>query len=109
MISIFNITNDPQETKKPAPGTAAGVKLLFKHEKPVNHERPISPTLFKTLSEADPETKVLYRHTNFRRMPLTARQEKWLEDRENDRVKMSVEFGKFASCFVLTCTDHIYP
>ena len=66
---------------------------MFKHDKPTNRERPISPTLFKTLSEADPETKVLYRHTNFRRMPLTARQEKWLEDRESERVKMSMEFG----------------
>ena len=75
-------------------GGGAVVKLLFKHEKPINYDRPKSGTLFREMAEADSEFKVMYRHTNFRRMPLTARQEKWLEDQEAQRVKLSYEVAK---------------
>ena len=78
--------------KKGASGPV--VKVMFKHEKPENHDRPVSGALFRSMAEADPEFKVMYRHTNFRRMPLTARQEKWLEDRESERVKISYEMAK---------------
>jgi hypothetical protein len=80
----------PDNKKVPA-GT---VKVFFKHDKPENRERPISATLFRSLADADPELKVLYRHTNFRRMPLTMRQEKWLEDRHAQRMRTSMDYAK---------------
>jgi hypothetical protein len=75
-------------------GAGPVVKIMFKHDKPENHDRPLSSALFRSMAESDPEFKVMYRHTNFRRMPLTARQEKWLEDREAERVKISYEVAK---------------
>lgn len=36
----------------------------------------------------------MYRHSNYRRMPLTAQQEHWLEERENERVKKSEALAK---------------
>ena len=95
-------TSGVGDKPKPKPKSAGAnkkgggpvVKLLFKHEKPVNYDRPKSGTLFREMAEADSEFKVMYRHTNFRRMPLTARQEKWLEDQEAQRVKISYEVAK---------------
>lgn len=79
--------------KKKAAG-GAGAKpgeALFKHEKPVIRERPVSAKQFRIVATADPEFKVHYRHTNFRRMPLTEAQEIWLEEKETARGKLSVE------------------
>jgi hypothetical protein len=36
----------------------------------------------------------MYRHSNYRRMPLTAQQEHWLEEREAERVKKSEAAAK---------------
>lgn len=73
-------------------GTAGKpVNAQFKHERPIVRERPQSAKLFRSVATADPELKVHYRHTNFRRMPLTVEQEQWLEERETARAKKSVE------------------
>ena len=85
------------KTKGSAPlpkGRLAGGKIVFKREKPVNKEVTIAPELYRSLVEMDPEFKVMYRHTNFRRMPMTIRQERWLDDRESERVRTSLELAK---------------
>jgi hypothetical protein len=56
----------------------------------VARERPTSSRKFQELAATDPELKVLYRHSNFRRMPLTIEQLKWIEEQEKLR-KLSVE------------------
>ena len=38
--------------------------------------------------------KVLYRYTNYRRMPLTEAQQIWLDEQERDRIKFSLEYAK---------------
>ena len=81
----------PDNNKKAPAGT---VKIFFKHDKPENRERAISASLFRSVADTDPELKVLYRHTNYRRMPLTMRQEKWLEDRHSERMRTSMDYAK---------------
>mmetsp|Transcript_15665 Transcript_15665/g.21440 ORF Transcript_15665/g.21440 Transcript_15665/m.21440 type:complete len:733 (+) Transcript_15665:63-2261(+) len=66
----------------------------FKHDKPVIRERPQSAKLFRAIAMDDPELKVHYRHSNFRRMPMTLLQEKWVEDVEAARVKRAEELSK---------------
>lgn len=63
----------------------------FKRDKPIVRERPVSAKLFRTVAINDPEIKVHFRHSNYRRMPLTEEQEKWIEGRETDRAKKSTE------------------
>lgn len=70
----------------PPPGS-----IPFKREKPVVRERPVSARLFRTLAQDDPEMKVMYRYSNYRRMPLSEEQEDWLAARESERVKKSAE------------------
>jgi hypothetical protein len=97
-------------------GAAGKPEIAFKHERPVDRERPVSAKMFHTVSANDSEFKVRrkivhtfdvvcaadgaspahsaqvhYRHTNYRRMPLTPAQEQWLDERENLRVKKSEE------------------
>jgi len=79
--------------KKP-PGPTPIAKIQFKREKLVNRERPISGAIFRTFAEEDPECKVLYRYTNYRRMPLTETQQVWLDDKEKERSKTSTEYAK---------------
>jgi hypothetical protein len=74
--------------KKGAKAPAAGA-VKFKREAPKMRERPVSANQFHTVSSNDSELKVHYRHTNYRRMPLTAKQEAWLEVKESERVKKS--------------------
>eukprot|EP01035_Chromulina_nebulosa_P021883 gene21883-28329_t len=69
--------------KKGSKPTAA--QIHFKHEKPVVRERPQSAKVFRAIAMDDPELKVFYRHSNFRRMPMTAQQEKWVEKLFDDR------------------------
>jgi hypothetical protein len=85
-------TNMGSKTK-PLPKGMGG-KVLFKRDKPINREVAVSPALYRSLVDTDPELKVMYRHTNFRRMPLTARMEHWLEGREAERVRTSMELAK---------------
>ena len=47
----------------------------------------MSAKMFHKVSTNDSELKVHYRHTNYRRMPLTEQQEEWLEEREHEREK----------------------
>eukprot|EP00598_Pedospumella_elongata_P000366 CAMPEP_0184973908 /NCGR_PEP_ID=MMETSP1098-20130426/5512_1 /TAXON_ID=89044 /ORGANISM="Spumella elongata, Strain CCAP 955/1" /LENGTH=756 /DNA_ID=CAMNT_0027496413 /DNA_START=91 /DNA_END=2361 /DNA_ORIENTATION=- len=75
-------------------GAAAKPEVVFKHERPVDRERPLSAKMFHTVAMNDSEFKVHYRHSNFRRMPLTALQEQWLDEREAHRVKASEEAAK---------------
>ena len=80
--------------KKGDKNAAAKPTIFFKRDKPANYERPVSSTLMREMAEADPELKVLYRYSTFRRMPLTARQEQWLLVREEERAKASYEVAK---------------
>lgn len=73
---------------------AAKVEIHFKHEAPVVRERPASAKQFRAIALNDPEIKVHYRHTNYRRMPLTTEQEQWLQEREVARTKRSEELAK---------------
>eukprot|EP01034_Spumella_vulgaris_P034795 gene34795-42915_t len=75
--------------KNPKGGGPTPGEAQFKHDRPAVRERPVSAKLFRAVATADPEFKVHYRHTNYRRMPLTETQEVWLEEREISRVKKS--------------------
>jgi hypothetical protein len=57
----------------------------------VIRERPKSATQFRQVAQNDPEFKVLYRYSNFRRMPLTHEQEIWLAQKEQERNKKTEE------------------
>jgi len=72
-------------------GKNAGVAVKFKREKPIARERPVSAAKFRDVSTNDSELKVHYRHTNYRRMPMTDEQTAWLEEREGEREKKSLE------------------
>ena len=65
----------------------------FFHPKPVIRERPESAKLFRTVAQDDPEFKVHYRYSNFRRMPLTLEQEQWIANKESARIKKSEELA----------------
>lgn len=72
-------------------GKSAAVAVKFKRDKPVARERPVSAAKFRDVSTNDSELKVHYRHTNYRRMPMTEEQTAWLEEREGSREKKSQE------------------
>ena len=72
-------------------GAAPAAK--FRREKPLMRERPTSAAKFRDVATNDTELKVHYRHTNYRRMPLTQMQETWLEEREGAREKKSNELA----------------
>ena len=82
--------------KKKGGGGAATTKVeaIFRHERPILRERPASARQFRTIALNDPEIKVHYRHTNYRRMPLTQEQEQWLDEREVARSKKSEAVAK---------------
>jgi hypothetical protein len=84
--------------KKGGGGSGAGastkVEATFRHERPIMRERPQSAKHFRTIALNDPEIKVHYRHINYRRMPLTEEQEKWVDEREIARSKKSDEVAK---------------
>jgi hypothetical protein len=48
-------------------------------------DRPQSASMFRDVANADPELKVHYRQSNFRRMPMTEEQDKWLDLQEKNR------------------------
>ena len=73
--------------KKGGGKAAAAPAVKFRREVPVLRERPVSANRFHAISQNDAELKVHYRHTNYRRMPLTATQEAWLEAKEQERAK----------------------
>eukprot|EP01039_Chlorochromonas_danica_P007258 gene7258-8027_t len=79
-------------TKKKA--AAGRSEVTFKRQKPPNRERPSSAKLFRAVATNDAEFKVLYRHTNYRRMPMTLEQERWLDEREAERCKLSEAVAK---------------
>lgn len=64
-------------------------EILFKHEKMEIRDRPVSAVILKDVAANDNELKVHYRHTNFRRMPLTDAQLAWCEAREQHRKQAS--------------------
>jgi hypothetical protein len=79
--------------KKEAAKKTDKVAIVFKHERPVDRERPTSAKMFHHVAANDAEFKVHYRHSNFRRMPLTLEQEAWLDEREMQRAKKSEEYA----------------
>lgn len=60
-------------------------EILFKRERVEICDRPASAMLLKDVAANDNELKVHYRHTNFRRMPLTDAQLVWCEAKEQHR------------------------
>ena len=109
--SVYMQLSDSDDDDKPAreihankPGTgakggkkggkaAAVAAVKFKREVPVVRERPVSASRFHSISQNDAELKVHYRHTNYRRMPLTTTQEVWLEGKEQERAKKSADMA----------------
>ena len=63
----------------------SGIAAILAKRDPIR-DRPVSAQKFREISATDSEMKVLYRYSNFRRMPLTEEQEKWLNNRENKRI-----------------------
>jgi hypothetical protein len=72
-------------------GKGGAVAVKFKRDKPLARERPVSAARMRDVSTNDAELKVHYRHTNYRRMPMTQEQTAWLEEREGEREKKSLE------------------
>lgn len=68
--------------------------LKFKRSAPVVRERPVSAAKFRDVSTNDSEFKIHYRHTNYRRMPLTQKQEEWLAEKEYQREQKSLDMAK---------------
>lgn len=60
----------------------------------IARERPYSARKFQELAAEDSEIKVLYRNTNYRRMPLTLPQIKWLEDQEKTKKIVADELAR---------------
>lgn len=84
----------PQTKGAPKTGkTGATGPVPFKRDKPIVRERPVSAKVFRDVANNDSEIKVFYRHSNYRRMPLTAAQEQWLDERETERVKKSEDLA----------------
>lgn len=80
---------------KKKPATAGGrTEVFFQREHPAVRERPQSARQLHAVAVNDPEFKVHYRHTNYRRMPLTAEQEAWLEAKETERSRKSEALAK---------------
>ena len=69
--------------------SAGGIGKLppITKEKAVIRERPISAQVYRQIVSNDLELSVHLRHANSRRMPLTSDAEKWLDDRETERIK----------------------
>jgi hypothetical protein len=67
--------------------------VFIKRDRPIIRERPESAKMFRSVAQDDPEFKIHYRYSNFRRMPLTPAHEKWLSGRETARVKKSEELA----------------
>lgn len=61
------------------------ISALMKKE--AVRDRPVSAQRFREISATDSEMKVLYRYSNFRRMPMSTEQEQWLQNREDKRNK----------------------
>ena len=78
---------------KPAAKGAKGPAVLvkFKRDKPLVRDRPVSSRQFREVATNDTELKVHYRHSNFRRMPLTEVHQEWLQGRESEREKKSLD------------------
>lgn len=64
---------------------------------PVHRDRPKASGKFKEVAFNDPEAKVHYRHTNYRRMPMTQEQTQWLAAQEQDRKVKAEEAAKAAA------------
>ena len=63
-------------------------KVVMKSSKSVpRRDRPQSATMLRDVANADPELKVHYRQSNFRRMPMTDEQNSWLDAQEKTREK----------------------
>jgi len=77
--------------KKDAKAGNAAVSYKFKREVPIVRERPVSAAKFRDVATNDTELKVHYRHTNYRRMPLTEQHEQWLVEREGAREKKTMQ------------------
>lgn len=54
-------------------------------------DRPMSAKAFKEVASNDHELKIFEKHSLVRRMPLTEDAEKWLNEKEKERVKMFEE------------------
>jgi hypothetical protein len=90
---MAHVTQAPRPTGK-TNRPSKTVMVQFKHERPVMRERPKSARQFHTIASDDPELKVHYRHSNYRRMPISEKVEEWLENRETSRVQKSLEYAK---------------
>mgnify|MGYP003973316087 CR=1 FL=1 len=74
-----------------AAAAAVKRKAVLKRNAVPRRDRPISAHMFRDVANADPELKVHYRQSNFRRMPMTDEQDKWLDLQEKAREKAAAE------------------
>jgi len=93
-LKLSKSIKKPSTAKKGPGPTAPQAPAMFKHERPVVRERPVSAKMFHAISANDPEFKVHYRHSNYRRMPLTEKQEMWLDEQELRRIHVTEESAK---------------
>lgn len=75
-------------------GNTASRTAIMRAPPTVNRERPNSSKRLREVASNDPESKVHYRHTNYRRMPLTKDQTAWLNSMEEERAKKAEEHAK---------------
>lgn len=107
-VTVAPTTKTIQKSKSMPVGSA--IAAVLSKRDPIR-DRPRSAQKFREMSATDSEMKVLYRHSNFRRMPLTEAQvarstvesclliiklivllqEKWLNDREDKRISSAKE------------------
>ena len=82
------VQGQPSPAKKKKPAKSAGAANKGPVRKFVEiREKAQSTKKLKEVSYNDLELKIFDRHVNVRRMPLTEEAEKWLNDKENERVK----------------------
>ena len=87
----------PDSTATPVATTNLGSTQPRRARGPVYKERPKAAGKLKEVAFNDPEAKVHYRHSNYRRMPMTSEQTQWLTAQEQDRKVKAEEAAKAAA------------
>lgn len=97
-LPIENRKASRSSSISPIPAMAAAAatapvlsRKVVQKQKPAVHERPHSAIRLREMAAHDPELQVHYRHSNYRRMPVTAEIENWIDNRETQRRKKAHE------------------
>jgi hypothetical protein len=95
--TMQNSASAPPEATPTTTTTNLGSTQPRRARGPVHRERPKASSKFREVAFNDPEAKVHYRHSNYRRMPMTAEQTQWLAAQEQDRKTKAEEAAKAAA------------